>query len=284
MNHRLVFGLKARNPKAQGKRSAALGGRTQIKDLFKAQGAAAMNNLRECYDAVAAQTGSLDEPFEVVEAVEQLRQFWRPPEVRIVLLAESHVFTTLTELGLVLKPDLLPPSYPNQFVRFVYCLGCGESKLLQAPLEMKNGGTPQFWSVLQSCQHEIDFKELTKSGNSDFENRVRAKVQLLEKLKESGIWLVDASITALYDRGSRPTPQRVTDVLRVCWDTYVGEVIQRAKPDGMLIIGKGVYRALAERIKQTGIRHDVVEQPNARLSGDQRAKMLARIAEFCAET
>ena len=41
--------------------------------------------------------GRTPEPASVLEAVDAHREYWRPSEVRVLLLAESHVMTTAVE-------------------------------------------------------------------------------------------------------------------------------------------------------------------------------------------
>lgn len=78
----------------------------------------------------------------VLAAVEAHREYWRPDEVRVLLLAESHVRTHRDELAA--KVSAVPwgcPDAPCEFVRLVYCLGNGEGHLLSAKLS-NSGGTP----------------------------------------------------------------------------------------------------------------------------------------------
>lgn len=85
--------------------------------------------------------------FEVVRQVEEYRQFWRPDEINIVLLAESHVFTDKQDYESSCDSSILheiTANYPLRFVRFVYCLGYGEDELLTKwRTDRKNTGTPQ---------------------------------------------------------------------------------------------------------------------------------------------
>ena len=90
--------------------------------------------IRDAYDRAAAIVGSEAESIEIAEEVERLRLAWRPSRVRIVMLAESHVYTSKDEaLSRVRQPD----GIETGFVRFVYCLGYGEPSLVTPPVTME---------------------------------------------------------------------------------------------------------------------------------------------------
>jgi hypothetical protein len=52
---------------------------------------------------------------------------WRPPTPRLVLVAESHVFTTLLDLAVTYQNPSGAIHAPSNYVRLVYCLAYGES-------------------------------------------------------------------------------------------------------------------------------------------------------------
>jgi len=113
--------------------------------------------LSDCYSTLLPFLGSAPEPFEVIERADEHREYWRPPHVRLVLLAESHVYTQAAELDHFLRPDpLLPPDLPKGYVRLVYALGYGEDRLLDRPIEgPRNSGTPQYLKLFFSCLNQI---------------------------------------------------------------------------------------------------------------------------------
>lgn len=114
-----------------------------------------METIQECHRRLAAILGPGAEPVEVLLRAEEHRGYWRPHRVRVVLLAESHVYTTLEELGRTISvPISVPVDLPPGFVRLVYCLGYGENHLLSCPITTPaNTGTPQFWKIFYSCVH-----------------------------------------------------------------------------------------------------------------------------------
>ena len=83
------------------------------------------------------------ECFEAAVVVEQLRQMWRPERARVVLLAESHVWTSREEANSrVLQPD----GIETGFARFIYCLGGGEREIV-TPAVNPNVGAFQYWRL-----------------------------------------------------------------------------------------------------------------------------------------
>ena len=97
------------------------------------------------------------EPEEVAIQIEAHRWFWRPSQPRILLVAESHVFTSNEDLAIKIDDTTLksigrsgvtPP--PDSFVRLVYCLGYGEPDLLMnPPPRHRNPGTANYWKIFQ---------------------------------------------------------------------------------------------------------------------------------------
>src|SRR5271166_1129220 len=127
--------------------------------------------LRAAHGRLAGILGDAAEPFEVLERVEQHRVYWRPLKPSVVLLAESHVYTTADELRRSLRPTVeLPKGVPRGFVRLVYCLGYGENELLDERIA-KNSGTAQFWKIFKSCVTApgqlLEFDSLQRSVTLD---------------------------------------------------------------------------------------------------------------------
>jgi hypothetical protein len=166
-----------------------------------------MNDLYTCYEQMVDLLRGLDaEPFESVELIEQYRQFWRPDNVRVVILAESHVFTSNSDREYQIQEIDGLSGYPMQYARFVYCLAYGENSLTDGSNHpRRRDGTPQFWKIFFSCENEISstesFAPILKKTRQTQEQRIRNKVKLLQSLKNHGVWLVDVSIMALYNNG-----------------------------------------------------------------------------------
>lgn len=208
------------------------------------------------------------EPIEAVRAVEVHRERWRPVRPRVILLAESHVYTGKEDVVPLLSTDGCQITGP--FVRFVYCLGYGEKSLVGKDVH-PNLGTPQFWKIFYSCHKRIesnaDFSPILASRTRSATERLRNKLCLLESLKQRGVWLVDASIIALY-RSHTPKPSYAVTraVIQKSWDHYVGEVVAAAGPEHVIVVGKGVATYLKDRLHASvGDRLTPLPQPQARL-------------------
>jgi hypothetical protein len=103
-------------------------------------------SLRESYERIKEMIEN-PESFEVVEQVETYRNLWKPVQVNVVLLAESHVYTSQEDFREWSYGQ--NPTYHGRLVRFVYYLGYGENLVKIS----SNPGTPQFWKILCSCLH-----------------------------------------------------------------------------------------------------------------------------------
>ena len=244
--------------------------------------------LERCYDRARVLVGDDAEPFSVVQTVESHRNYWRPARVRVLLLAESHVYTKAQECvpmggaGMFELRDC-----PQRFIRLVYCLGYGESEYVGAH-PLSNTGTPQYWKIFSSCVYPIDasaFGAVLKRQTPGFHARLSAKIDLLNRLRQVGVWLVDASVLALYTPGgNKPSAGVRQKVLRACWDAYIGHLVADAAPERVIVIGKGVGAALADRLKDvTGGRHIVLNQPQARMSVDEITRTHNTYFDVCRE-
>lgn len=229
-------------------------------------------SLRDCYSTLTPLLGESAEPFEVLARADEHREYWRPERVRLILLAESHVYTQAAELEHALKADpSLPAGIPMGYVRLVYALGYGEDKLLDRPISgSRNSGTPQYWKLFYSCLNAVrenaDFAPVLAS-RTPLPDRLANKLAVLQGLKEQGVWLLDASIAALYSpMGPKPRPDTLANVIAQSWDGYVGPQVRQAQPEGILVIGRGVARTLDTRLNQLGMPWRAIDQPNARVS------------------
>jgi hypothetical protein len=210
------------------------------------------------------------ECFAAADEVEKLRLAWKPQRVRVVLLAESHVWTSRDEIGRCVTP---PNGKKTGFARFVYCLGYGEKGLVK-PEVPRNSGTPQFWKLLHDTVYtpNTTYKRVMKTGETDAQKRVQNKLDLLEKMQSAGIWLVDASVTALYHKGKKLAAGKAYhDVLNSCWNFHIGKVVCGCTPSAVLIVGRGVHDAIGDAVRQAlgvGVEVCKIYQPNARQFGE----------------
>jgi hypothetical protein len=225
-----------------------------------------VSELERCYRHTRSLLGGAVEPLSVVRTAEAHRKYWRPKKVRVLLLAESHVYTTGEECSCMSGPrEFGPAGVPRRFIRLVYCLGYGEPDYVGAELA-RNLGTPQYWKVFASCLYSVGtpaFRETLKTVTPGAPMRLKAKMALLARLKERGIWLLDASILALYKPGGGKPSARVRDqVIQICWDQHIGDIVSDASPLKIIVIGSGVERALSGRLWElTGGEYIRVYQP-----------------------
>lgn len=206
-----------------------------------------------------------EEPLKHLITVDKCRRYWKPPNVKTMLLAESHVL--IDEENYSQEKDFtrfgVGDDYPKNRVNFVYCLG-------------QESGKVQFWKILSASVGDFDFSKLLKSRNKR-DDRIRHKIEILGKMRRKGIWLVDASIFALYPKKNTARTRR--EVIVECWESYVGPIIEEENPERILVIGKEVWNSLRDRIPRN-MQKDWIYQPQAQLKGGYRPQ-LEKCYKFC---
>ncbi len=241
-----------------------------------------MDGLNAAYREVAEILGEHTEPWESVRLVETYRRYFKPEKVRVVLLAESHVYTTDDDrkISIPAVPEL--PGYPTEYAKFVYCVAYGERQLTGNALHPKRDGTPQFWKILYSCANRAscrdDFRPVLRQP--DPRQRWRNKITVLKQLKAKGIWLVDTSIVALY-RDGRKCPNMLA-ALQQSWRSYTRGVVATSAPEHVICIGKGVASQVEGDLQRyfPG-RYTVVAQPNAFLSSAEHMANYQTYSRIC---
>lgn len=208
---------------------------------------------------------TLMDSLDVVKQVEEYRQFWKPDTNSVALLAESHVYTNEKDFETECKKSLIEilfPNYPSRYVRFVYCLGYGENELLSRKLA-DNPGTHQFWKIFSACVannfNDLGFGRITKKGTPFLLQRLRSKIRVLQEMKKTGVWLLDASIVGIY----RAVDDSRTKgkIISICWDQHVKDIILHSRPKHIIVIGKGVEAILNNRLNKIGIPYTTLPQP-----------------------
>jgi hypothetical protein len=180
----------------------------------------------------------LAEPPAAALAAEAWRAAFRPPRVRLLLLAESHMATSAAELACPLR---LPPGldWPIAagFVRHIYCPAYGEPAL--APdLPAGNAGTPQYWRLFAALEGAA---APTRAAWPDSAARLAAKAALLHRLRARGIWLTDASLVAVAGPGgTRAAARHHAMAVRESWRLFHGAALPALAPMQVLVIGLGV--------------------------------------------
>lgn len=201
------------------------------------------------------------ENLSAVQLVHDYRMYWKPEKVNVILLAESHVLTDLTDFARPFQNDSKIPNCPNSYVRFVYCLGYGESGLFEINSPNKNTGTPQFWNLFNKTTHGR--YQVLKKDEPILQKRIDNKISLLEDMKNKGIWLLDTSIIALYENGNKPNIAIYQKILKQSFKDYCLPIITKENPSLIVIIGKGVDKAIG-RLIHKNILVEVIDQPQAR--------------------
>jgi hypothetical protein len=223
----------------------------------------------------------------VVKEVEKYRQYWKPEKVKVVLLAESHVFTNEQDYCIGLKTQILEgllPNYPSHFVRFVYCLGYGENCLLKGTTtEKRNSGTPQYWKIFNSCvaerEQDLGFNKILKKKTS-FRKRLQNKISVLQEMKKKGIWLLDASIVGLYGSVKKDS-LIIENIIRICWKNHISRTFAETKPKQVIVIGKGVGKILRYYLRENGIDFTIIPQPQARGSSEWQLENFRKYQRIC---
>jgi hypothetical protein len=201
------------------------------------------------------------ENFNAAQLVHDYRMFWKPEKVNVLLLAESHVLTDLTDFARPFHSNSKISECPYSYVRFVYCLGYGESGLFKNNPPNNNKGTPQFWNLFSKTS-QGKYRVL-KKDEPILHKRIENKISLLEEMKNKGIWLLDASIVALYENGRKPENADYKEVLKRSFKDYCLPIINFENPSLIVIIGKGVNKVIGSSIP-TSIPVEVIDQPQAR--------------------
>jgi hypothetical protein len=224
----------------------------------------------------------------VMKAVAAHRAYWRPTEVRLLVLSESHVWTRETELATGVPLDVFGHGEaPLPFVRMVYCLGYGERNLLQGPVQ-GNFGSPQFWKLLAACVSEQHVPRVVERTEPDFLRRLAAKLEVLESLKSQGVWLLDACPVALY-AASQPKPKMgvLAQALEIAWGAYTREAIRAAAPQAVMVVGKMVFDGIGDRIRALlgpSVPVEWMYQPQARRPAPERAAGIERLKALLRES
>ena len=244
----------------------------------------AIEKLLECYLDLKSILGDNIEPFESVQLIEEYRKYWRPEKVKTILLAESHVFTTKSDRAIKLENLINLPGYPNDYAKFVYCLAYGERMVTNDRAHPSRDGTPQFWKNFYSCMNPVD-------SNNDFwpilsktpyPKRIENKINLLKQMKKSGVWLVDASIVALYNQGKKPSSNTLSKTIQVSWRGYTKQVVNEASPKHVIIIGNGVARNIENELRSiVGDNYTIIAQPNAHLSASEHLSNFKKYYALC---
>ena len=246
-------------------------------------------DLRKCYDEICQLDHQVEESFETIALIEDYRLYWKPKVVNVILLAESHVQTSDSERDALIsqiEPIAALEGCPRNYARFVYCLGYGESELLSTDKVRKNSGTSQYWKLLFSCLKDVNpqdaFLPILKR-NRQFLQRIKNKISLLQGLRDSGIWLVDASIVALYNQAKKPPRRKLDEIIRVSWEKYTREWIATERPSKVICVGKTVSMVVEQDARDlVGEKnYTAIDQPNAQITSKKHFENFQTVGSIC---
>ena len=219
----------------------------------------------------------------------------------------------------------------------VYCLAYGENESLHSGndvIDKTNKGTPQFWTLLAACARGVDYvaktaattstktkvfsspfaSDLLKGGGLPVEERLQAKLKVLEDLRSRGIWLLDASIFGWYisqpqeysrssvtgevhrKQKNRPPKELKIPSLVLSWELFTKHIIKEVADEGhlklLIPIGMEVESALTRKRMEdvvvggtrstTAVVSDTFPAPNAWIPGGYgpfHAKLAALVNE-----
>jgi hypothetical protein len=124
-----------------------------------------------------------------------------------------------------------------------------------------------------------------KSGEPSSALRLENKLCLLNEVRTSGVWLVDASVGALVREGKRLAHgPDYRAVLRECWDAHVGTIVCESSPAVVIIIGKSVEKAIGEIVRRDlgdKVTISVIKQPEGVRHRDELADYREQIFALC---
>ena len=185
---------------------------------------------------------------------------------------------------------------PREFISLVYCLSYGENESLTAKMTDKtNKGTPQFWTLLAACARGVEHiacaqkpssspfaTDLLKVGQLSVEERLQAKLEVLENLRRRGIWLIDTSVFGWYisqpqaytrsrisnevhrKQKSRPPSELKVPSLVLSWELFTKHVVREVADEGFLKylvpIGMEVEAAVTRRRMEDAIKSQKSEE------------------------
>ncbi len=218
-----------------------------------------------------------------LESVAAWREAWRPARVRTLLVAESHVAECPGDSAARVSPasvlpDRVSQRLPRSFCRLVYCLGYGESTICHPP-PTANAGTWQYWDILGQAAGGMGCIQPRKS-RTDAIARLTWKLDALCALQDAGVWLVDASIMALYAPGGRRlfAGARYERTIRESWSRFVWPTVVHEPIEQAWVIGRGVWGALGNLPELAAAR--VISQPQDRDTERYRAELVGMVSEI----
>jgi len=261
----------------------------EVREKQKAALSSNEAGLEGAYRACASVLPAEDaEALEVVRLAKAYYDYWKPDDVRLILLAESHVYTTVEDSRVTF--EVADYEGPTNFVALVYCLGYGEAGAMKGPTSNKNKGTPQFWEMLAAAARLDDRSSVLKKGTKALEERLQTKLRVLRQLKAEGVWLLDACVVGWYipqDQAfrqsavsgdvhrlgkARPPKSCKKPALALSWELFMKDVVKDATPKALVPVGMEVFHAIGRDNLQAALPegatlYEPLPAPNAWIQG-----------------
>jgi len=246
--------------------------------------------------------------WEVVKMARSYYDFWRPAkgDIKAILLAESHSKTEMDQMTSIRLDSSLCPQYigPRNYIKLVHCPVYGELKSIASREDKSSkrkaisndnrighrtdSGTSQFWTLLAAASRGVNYmpkhvcdagnrgkytfaSDVLKVGRLAVEDRLEAKLSILKRLQDRGIWLIDVSVIGWYisqpqqyqrsrktneiHRMSKDRPKKSLKAasMILSFELFTKHIIREAAEEGglnlLVLIGKELENILSmERI------------------------------------
>lgn len=196
----------------------------------------------------AKRLGGRAESAHYLASVAAWRNAWRPAQVRVLLVAESHVAEAPGDVEVSVDPPKWAYRHlPTSFCRLVYCLGYGEPELCTPRPVNNDKGTIDFWDIFGAIAGGSQNAQPRKGSSTPLEHRLQWKLDVLTWLKQHGVWLVDACAAGVcISGGIRAVDGRAYgEMVRDSFSRFVWPSVFKEPKQQVWVIGAGVKKALA---------------------------------------
>lgn len=175
-----------------------------------------------------------EESVDVALAAEAHRWFWKPPQVKTLVLGVFRCLSTQEELSHRCKTRFAltnGTTPPDSFVRSPYCLAFGEPALCPSLNPEDNTAPLLCWDV---------FGDLAGTGDcpvdEDLVKRLEWKVKTLRAMAQRGIWCLDATLHPTHDDDC---------LLETAWEKVSRIVWEDEQRPHLICVGKTLHSKLA---------------------------------------
>ncbi|MEQ2007748.1 MAG: hypothetical protein ABMA26_13210 [Limisphaerales bacterium] len=207
-----------------------------------------------------ALAGLKAEPAQATYAIEEYRWFWKPQTPNILLVADSSVYTSATDLAAPeweqYRQDIVPPAFPrNPYCGHLYCPGFGSIQVSDHLEAFRQEVVKEVWDMLvRLAGHPC------VAGGLLNQQLIQWKHDMLDSLKSNGIWLLDASVLATHrgigagdPEGHRHLPDGLACKLHgQWWSNYGSALVSRLASENagqrpsIWLVGQTLHNRLSQ--------------------------------------